>query len=46
MAGKNGTRTIPIGEFFQGMMTTALGADEILTAIEVPAKPPARAWRT
>jgi carbon-monoxide dehydrogenase medium subunit len=37
-AGPNGERTIPIGEFFQGMMTTALGPDEILTAIEVPAK--------
>jgi aerobic carbon-monoxide dehydrogenase medium subunit len=37
-AGPNGERTIPVGEFFQGMMTTALGSDEILTAIEVPAK--------
>jgi carbon-monoxide dehydrogenase medium subunit len=37
-AGPNGERTIPIGEFFLGMMTTALGSDEILTAIEVPAK--------
>ena len=37
-AGPNGERTIPIGDFFQGMMTTALGPDEILTAIEVPAK--------
>jgi carbon-monoxide dehydrogenase medium subunit len=38
-AGPNGERTIPIGGFFQGMMTTALGADEILTAIEVPVQP-------
>src|SRR5260221_5865783 len=38
VAGQKGARTIPIAEFFQGMMTTALGSDEILTAIEVPAK--------
>ena len=37
-AGPNGERAIPIGGFFQGMMTTALGPDEILTAIDVPAK--------
>jgi len=37
-AGPSGERAIPIGEFFQGMMTTALGPDEILTAIDVPAK--------
>jgi carbon-monoxide dehydrogenase medium subunit len=29
---------LPIGEFLQGMMTTALAPDEILTAIEVPAR--------
>ena len=28
----------PASEFFQGMMTTALGEHEILTAVEVPAK--------
>jgi carbon-monoxide dehydrogenase medium subunit len=38
VTGQNGARTIHIGEFFQGMMTTALGPDEILTAIEVPVK--------
>lgn len=37
--GPKGERTIPVGDFFQGMMTTALGPDEILTAIEVPSKP-------
>ena len=37
-AGPNGERAIPIAGFFQGMMTTALGPDEILTAIDVPAK--------
>jgi aerobic carbon-monoxide dehydrogenase medium subunit len=38
VAGPKGERTIPVGGFFQGMMTTALGPGEILTAIEVPAK--------
>ena len=38
VAGPAGERAIPASEFFQGMMTTALGSDEILTAIEVPAK--------
>ena len=33
-----GERTISAGDFFRGMMATALGADEILIAIEVPAK--------
>ena len=37
MAGPAGKRTIPAGEFFQGLMTTALGAHEILTGIELPA---------
>ncbi len=33
------------GDFFQGMMTTALDASEILTAIEVPSKKAGREWR-
>ena len=36
-AGPSGERTIPAGEFFTGIMTTALAEDEILTAIQVPA---------
>lgn len=36
--GPKGERTIPIGDFFQGMMTTALGPDEILTVIDVPSR--------
>ena len=36
--GPKGERTIPVAQFFQGMMTTALGPDEILTAIDVPSK--------
>ena len=39
--GPNGTRTIPIDQFFLGLFTTALAADEILTEIRVPV-PPAR----
>jgi carbon-monoxide dehydrogenase medium subunit len=36
--GPRGERAIPAKTFFQGMMTTALEADEILTAVEVPAR--------
>lgn len=36
-AGPNGTRTIPIAEFFTGIFTTSLAADEILTEIRIPA---------
>ena len=41
-----GERTMPAADFFQGMMTTALAASEILTAIEIPAKSPGRGWPT
>jgi carbon-monoxide dehydrogenase medium subunit len=37
-SGPKGTRTIQAADFFQGLMTTALGTDEILTDIEVPSK--------
>src|SRR5436305_3219755 len=39
--GPNGTRTIPIDQFFLGLFTTALEPDEILTEIRIPV-PPAR----
>jgi carbon-monoxide dehydrogenase medium subunit len=35
--GPNGARTIPIDQFFLGLFTTALEADEILTEIRIPA---------
>ena len=35
--GSGGERTIPIGEFFTGLFTTALSQDEILTEIRIPA---------
>lgn len=37
VAGLDGKRTIPAGEFFQGLMATALGTHEILTGVEFPA---------
>jgi carbon-monoxide dehydrogenase medium subunit len=36
-AGPRGERTIPADQFFTGIMTTALGEDEILVAVLVPA---------
>ncbi|HEY4562258.1 MAG TPA: xanthine dehydrogenase family protein subunit M [Thermoanaerobaculia bacterium] len=39
--GPTGKRTIPIDQFFLGLFSTALGADEILTEIRIPI-PPAR----
>jgi len=35
-----GTRTIPAHEFFQGIMTTALGEDELLSEVRLPLLPP------
>lgn len=36
-AGSKGERSIPAEEFFTGIMTTTLGAEEVLIAVEVPA---------
>ena len=38
--GPNGERTIPIDEFFVDTFTTALAADEVLTAIRIPVPGP------
>jgi carbon-monoxide dehydrogenase medium subunit len=43
--GSNGSRTIPIDEFFQGPFTTALEPTEILTEVRIP-DPGARAGGT
>jgi carbon-monoxide dehydrogenase medium subunit len=43
VTGPGGARAIPAGEFFQGMMTTALAANELLTAVEVPVQGPGAA---
>jgi carbon-monoxide dehydrogenase medium subunit len=36
----DGQRTITAGDFFQGMMATALGERDILTAVEIPTRKP------
>ena len=36
IAGKGGSRTVDADAFFQGLYETALGPDEVLTAVEVP----------
>ncbi len=38
--GPRGERTIPAAEFFQGYLTTALAADEMLTEVLIPGVPP------
>jgi carbon-monoxide dehydrogenase medium subunit len=40
VTGPRGDREIPIGEFFQGFLTTALAPDELLTAVRVPVPGP------
>jgi len=39
VTGPNGDREIPIVEFFQGFLTTALEPDELLTGIRIPTLP-------
>jgi carbon-monoxide dehydrogenase medium subunit len=39
IAGARGTRRVPFAAFGQGFMTTAVGLDEILTAVELPLWP-------
>ena len=36
IAGSGGTRTVPAAEFFVGLFETAIGEDEILTAVRIP----------
>jgi carbon-monoxide dehydrogenase medium subunit len=38
--GPKGERVIPVTQFFRGLFSTALAADEILTEIRVPVPPP------
>ena len=38
IAGADGTRTVGAGDFFKGMMATAIGEHDLLVAIEVPSK--------
>ncbi len=37
--GPGGERTIPVGQFFRGLLTTALGRDEVLTEIRIAVPP-------
>ena len=40
ITGPDGSRTVGADDFFQGVMTTALGEHDLLTAIDVPASQP------
>jgi len=42
--GEQGERTVAADSFFQGMFTTAVQPDEILTEIRIPPKPAASGW--
>ncbi|MDE3746731.1 FAD binding domain-containing protein [Methylobacterium radiotolerans] len=44
IAGRNGRRTLPVERFVTGALAVALGADEILVAVRVPALPAGAAW--
>lgn len=39
ITGPSGARTVPVDEFFRGFFETAVGADEVLTAIRVARRP-------
>jgi len=39
VVGPKGERTIPVSQFFKGLFTTALGANEILTEVRIPVPP-------
>jgi aerobic carbon-monoxide dehydrogenase medium subunit len=36
ITGPGGERTVPVGEFFHGLFETAVGEDELLTAVRIP----------
>ena len=44
VVGKAGARVIQAADFFQGALTTALTADEIIVEVRLPAWPPERRW--
>ncbi len=39
VAGPSGERVIPARDFFQGLYTTAMGEDELLVRVDLPAQP-------
>ena len=44
VVGKSGARVIQVADFFQGALTTALTADEIIVEVRLPAWPAPRRW--
>jgi carbon-monoxide dehydrogenase medium subunit len=40
LLGPRGSRRVAAAEFFRGLLSTALAADELLTEVRVPASPP------
>jgi carbon-monoxide dehydrogenase medium subunit len=44
VVGKSGARAIPAADFFQGALTTALTADEIVVEVRLPPWPAGRRW--
>jgi len=40
LIGTDGTRWVDADDFFRGLFTTALAADELLVEVEIPAPPP------
>jgi carbon-monoxide dehydrogenase medium subunit len=42
--GSEGERVLPASEFFQGMFTTAVGPDELLTQVYFPPNPERTGW--
>lgn len=42
--GQGGRRTLPVERFVTGALSVALGADEILVAVRIPALPEGAAW--
>ncbi|MGH3171594.1 MAG: FAD binding domain-containing protein [Trebonia sp.] len=44
IAGPAGTRVTPLDAFLQGVFTTDLAADEIVTSVTLPAAPPGQAY--
>ncbi|GAB3419389.1 FAD binding domain-containing protein [Flindersiella endophytica] len=46
LAGPDGERTVPAGEFFVHFLTTAMAPDEVLVSVRVPKLDPSAGWGT
>lgn len=42
--GPRGHRTVPVGDWFLGLLTTALESDEILVEVQIPRMDPSSGW--